>query len=169
VSRIRHEIQVERENWRSLGKADAMVHTSFAWLEQHLDRAGTRRALIHRDIGMHNILVDASRVTAFLDWECPVIGNPAEDLGYARYTAMQLCEWDEFLAAYSEGGGMIPSREELDFYTLWGLLRVALIIARARAGVVSGQLPDLGLAYVGEHFVQRLLCRVSETLSSLLR
>ena len=61
-----------------------------------------------------------------------------------------------------------PPEASLDFYTLWGAVRLAVLIGKARAGVRSGQLRDLGLVYVSEHFMPRFISRVAEMMGRLL-
>jgi aminoglycoside phosphotransferase (APT) family kinase protein len=168
VDRVRGEIEADRQAWRAVGPPCLPMDAAFAWLARNMDAADGPVALVHRDIGGHNMLAHDHRIHAILDWEIAVVGNPAEDLGYARYTIAQLGDWDAFLDAYSEAAGWRPPEASLDFYTLWGAVRLGVLIGKARAGVRSGQLRDLGLVYVSEHFMPRFISRVAEMMGRLL-
>lgn len=168
VDRIRREIAADHAAWKSLGFPSLPMDAAFAWLARHMDAADGPLALVHRDIGGHNLLAKDHRIQAILDWEIAVIGNPAEDLGYARFTVEQLVDWPSFMDAYAARSGWRPSDASIDFYTLWGAARLVVLIGKARAGVLSGQLKDLGLAYVGEHFMPRFASRVADTVERLL-
>ena len=154
--------------WRSLKQTSIVLESAFAWLRSHLNAAEGAVSLVHRDIGVHNILVHNQRVEAFLDWEIPGFGNPAEDLGYMYFTVVQMIDWNHFLDAYVCAGGTRPTQDQIDFYTVWGTSVVAVDISRARASVLAGHLKDVELAYVGEHFFAKLLLRLSRKLTSLL-
>lgn len=168
VDRVRGEIEADHQAWRGLGVHSMPMDAAFAWLARHLDAADGPSALVHRDIGGHNMLAHEHRINAILDWEIAVIGNPAEDLGYAHFTIAQLDEWEAFLDTYAEAAGWRPPQAALDFYTLWGAARLAVLIGKARAGVRAGHLRDLGLVYVSEHFMPRFVSRVADTMERLL-
>lgn len=168
VDRVRGEIEADHRAWRTVGPPCLPMDAAFAWLARNMASADGPVALVHRDIGGHNLLAHGHRINAILDWEIAVVGNPAEDLGYVRYTIDQLGDWDAFLDAYSEAAGWRPPQASLDFYTLWGAVRLAVLIGKARAGVRAGQFRDLGLVYVSEHFMPRFISRVAETMERLI-
>jgi aminoglycoside phosphotransferase (APT) family kinase protein len=62
-------------------------------------------ALLQGDFGLHNMLVEAGRITALVDWEAATIGPPARELAAAWNAVHALMDWQEFTAAYMEAGG----------------------------------------------------------------
>ena len=54
---------------------------AFRWLRQRLPDAA-RRALVHGDYRIGNVIFGPEGVRAILDWELAHIGDPAEDLGW---------------------------------------------------------------------------------------
>lgn len=95
-----------------------------------------RRALIHTDAGPANLIVGAAG-TRLIDWQCPALGDPAEDLFSFLSPAFQVLsereplvprERDAFLDAY--GDGAVAARLE----ALWPALtyRMAAYCAQRR-------------------------------------
>jgi aminoglycoside phosphotransferase (APT) family kinase protein len=168
LARVREEIGILHSAWQALPVSSFVAEAAFRWLLDHIDLADGPRVIVHRDIGMHNFLVDEDRVTAILDWEVCELGNPAEDLGYLAPTVRQMTFWPKFLSAYVAAGGHAPISSQIDFYELWGTLRLLVLISQAQTAVRTGHLADLQFAYVGEHFSQRLLQRLATKLQQLL-
>ncbi|MET0658758.1 MAG: phosphotransferase family protein, partial [Steroidobacteraceae bacterium] len=113
VARLRGEIAKFYESWQQTGCTSIAMECAFHWLRQNLHLAEGRRALIHRDVGCHNLIVADDEVSALVDWEAAAIGNPAQDLGYCLKTVVQFMPWEDFLAAYAAAGGVIPTTEEI--------------------------------------------------------
>jgi aminoglycoside phosphotransferase (APT) family kinase protein len=82
-------------------------------------------------------------VTAVLDWEFAHVGTPASDLAYFRYSADAGSSFAAFLQAYAEAGGTIPPPGQLEFYTLWGQLRLAVMGFKAVRQFEDGRFDDI--------------------------
>jgi len=95
------------------------------WMRRNLHLSEGEYRLAHRDVDFHNILAEGDTLTAFLDWETAQIANPANDLGYIRWSIERIMPWAEFIAAYEAAGGPTIPSEQVDFYALWGTMRVA--------------------------------------------
>jgi aminoglycoside phosphotransferase (APT) family kinase protein len=91
----------------------------FAWLRQRARDHDVRPALQHGDPGFHNLLVHDGRVSALLDWERSLVGDPAQDLAYVRPHVERVVEWPVFLDAYCAVGGAAPSDDRLRYYAVW--------------------------------------------------
>jgi aminoglycoside phosphotransferase (APT) family kinase protein len=102
-----------------------LLEVAFAWLMSNIpeDLAGRPACLLHGDAGFHNLLVDQGKVSALLDWEFSHLGDPVEELCYARMFIEQVMGWDEFLDHYREAGGQVQYPENDDFYALWSATR----------------------------------------------
>lgn len=164
---LRQEIEGFQRDWQALGESSPTIEAAFAWLFAHLDQLGEQRCLVHRDTRFHNILSQGENLTALLDWELAAIGHPARDLGYAYHHVIQFADWQQFLAAYGEAGGQVPSTLELDFYILWSDLFVAIYMYRARASFLSGEGDNIQLAYAGERLRQHNMYLLSQRLQEV--
>ena len=55
-----------------------------------IEHCPEQRALIHGDFGSNNILIHEDRVTAVLDWDCAMVGDPLYDIANTRFWATYL-------------------------------------------------------------------------------
>jgi aminoglycoside phosphotransferase (APT) family kinase protein len=118
-AQMANQIASFESTWRSHARSSIVMEQAFIWLKSHLDFADGQRSIIHCDVGCHNMLGHNGKLSALLDWETAVIGNPAQDLAYAEKTVVQMMPWEEFLEEYVRAGGQLPTQEELDFYRLF--------------------------------------------------
>ena len=87
---------------------------AFRWLRARLPPAA-RRALVHGDYRIGNVIFGPEGVRAILDWELAHVGDPAEDLGWLCVRAWRFGSDDkpvggigtreELFAAYERAGG----------------------------------------------------------------
>ena len=115
---VEKEILHHEAIWRASGEPSIAMEQGIGWLKRHIEYGVGKRAIIHRDVGCHNMLGRDGDLAALLDWETAGIGNPAHDLMYARVAVLQMMPWDEFLVEYEKAGGVIPSAKEVLFYRL---------------------------------------------------
>jgi aminoglycoside phosphotransferase (APT) family kinase protein len=140
--------------WRAIGHPSIALEQAYGWIKDHLDLAADRRSIVHGDAGIHNMLGKDGRLTALLDWETAVIGNPTQDIAYVYDPVVQMMPWEEFLAEYEKAGGILPSATEFDFYMLWvRIFRIHYNII-ARSFVASGISSSIIHAIGGELLYQ---------------
>jgi aminoglycoside phosphotransferase (APT) family kinase protein len=167
--RVLGEIEKHDAMWKKVVHHKAYaVQAALDWLKRNIALAEGPRALVHRDIGLHNLLVHDDEVTAFLDWETVVVGTPAEDVAYAHYAVVQMMDWDEFVAAYEKAAGVSLDPRQLDFYMLWASVRIAVGICSMVAPVYGGERSSLLQFYLGDYFAQTLMNRLSAKLAEVL-
>lgn len=121
--RERTEAMVRRyyEAWKAERvEHNVTVEAGYSWLLTHLDMVSDDIGLIHGDFDLRNLLIAGDRVTAVLDWELAHIGNPGEDMGYARSDIEHLVPWPEFLAMYRAAGGADIPEETVKYFEVWG-------------------------------------------------
>lgn len=153
-------------DWQALGEDSAIIDGCFAWIDRHRDLAHGPEACVHDDFNFNNMLVADSRVTAVLDWEFVHVGTPAADLAYFRYAAEAGSSFEDFLAAYAAAGGTVPPREQLDFYLLWGQLRLGVMGFKAVRNLELGHFDNVRYGMARWHRRQALL-RLAELLDQL--
>ncbi|MCY4428667.1 MAG: phosphotransferase family protein [Halieaceae bacterium] len=165
--RMKREIAGFENNWRASGQPMVALELAYAWLREHIDFADGQRAIVHGDVGCHNMLGTKQHLTALLDWETAVAGNPAQDLTYAKHTVEQMMPWDEFLAEYERAGGVLPSDNEMDFYSLWrGVFRMNFQ-TMARSFFQSGLSTSLIHAYASQYLYRNVAYDLHETVARL--
>lgn len=169
TERLTAELEACEAMWQSVVNQNSyVVQAAIDWLKRNIHLADGPRAVVHRDIGAHNMLVCNGEVSAFLDWETVAIGTPAEDIAYVYYTATQMIAWEDFLAAYEAEAGTTLDRRPLDYYTLWGSLRILVPICKNVDPVFSGTRKSLPDYYLGDQIAQVLIQRIAAKLSQVL-
>lgn len=168
TAQLRVELASYRGTIAQFGEPCVTVDLALDWIEQRIERVRGPRTLVHGDLGFHNFLVDGEELTALLDWELAHLGHPAEDLGYARAWVGKMMPWEQFLSAYHAAGGPDSGSFAIDFYTLWGGVRLYALLLQARAAIVGGFLRDCEIALCCAHLIPVLLHRMSRELRTIL-
>jgi hygromycin-B 4-O-kinase len=104
--------------------------------ERLIDACPEERALIHGDFGSNNVLAERGRITAVLDWDQAMVGDPLHDVANFYFWATHL-RCMEVQAAYFERSlSQLPAyRQRISCYGL----RIGLEETRERAR--DGDLP----------------------------
>jgi len=155
----------------SLGEPHPTFELAFRALGA--DRPPQRRALVHGDFRIGNLMVDGDRVSGVLDWELAHIGDPAEDLGWLcvpawrfgrpQLPAAGLGTREQLLAAYERHSGQAVTMAELRRWELLGTLRWGVICVMQSFTHLSGASRSIERAVIG-----RRACEVEWDLLGLL-
>ncbi|GAA3672095.1 phosphotransferase family protein [Nocardioides ginsengisoli] len=140
------------------------------WLDQN-QPADAGSAMIHNDFRFDNLVLapdDPTRVIGVLDWELATVGDPLMDLGCALAYWVQADDDEFFLAfrrqpttepgmwtrqqlvdAYLDRRGLTLSADELRFYEVYGLFRLAVIAQQIWYRYATGQTTNRAYAVFG--------------------
>jgi aminoglycoside phosphotransferase (APT) family kinase protein len=169
LAQLTADIGKAYSHWSALQTVSPIIEAAFQWLKVHIADGVGERTLVHGDFSLSNVLIDDNdEVTAILDWEFAGLGNPAADLGWFYVGASRLGNWDLFLRAYAKGGGRLPDARQLDFYVLFGAVRLAVMNYQVGCGFETGKSADLKHAAVAASFLREVTLRVSDRLAALL-
>jgi aminoglycoside phosphotransferase (APT) family kinase protein len=148
----------EIAKWRGLIDAtgvepDPVLTDVVCWLETNAP-ATDRLTLVHGAYRTGNLLVDDDRVTAVLDWETEVIGDPMYDVAYVLSELNRegtdllsnLVEEGEFRRRYEAGTGFEIDDAVCDYYQVLYGMRSAAFWMSASALYATGANDDLRLA-----------------------
>ncbi len=142
-----------------------------AWITEH-QPADVAQVLIHNDFRFDNLVLDGGaedpRVRAVLDWELATVGDPLMDLGSTLAYWVQADDdetfqlfrrqpthvpgmWTraELVERYCERTGRTPSADDLAFYEVFGLFRLAVIAQQIWYRYVHGQTTNEAYAPLG--------------------
>ena len=131
-----------------------------AWLEANRPAEAVRPALIHNDYKFDNVVLSPAaggwRISGVLDWEMATIGDPLMDLGASLAYWIQADDPEplqqirmlpthlpgmmrraELVEYYGTRGRSAPER--FDFYYVYGLFRLAVIVQQIYYRFVLGQ------------------------------
>ena len=141
-----------------------------AWLDAN-QPADAGSAMIHNAFRFDNMVLapdDPTRVIGVLDWELATVGDPLMDLGCTLAYWVQADDDEFFLAfrrqpttepgmwtrrelvdAYLERRGLTLSDDELRFYEVYGLFRLAVIAQQIWYRYATGQTTNQAYAVFG--------------------
>lgn len=129
-------IKAQRERYDYYGQAHPALDFAFRWLEKNRPTA-TRRAIVHGDFRIGNMLVGDTGINAVLDWECAHLGDPLEDLGWLCTPSWRFGNLDKpvggidyreaLILAYQDAGGDVVNRAAVRWWEIFGSLRWAII------------------------------------------
>jgi aminoglycoside phosphotransferase (APT) family kinase protein len=129
-------------------------------------------SIVHGDYRLDNTMLandDASHVVAVLDWEMSTLGDPLTDLalflvywgggagpaiasGQAVSSVPGFLTRDEVVARYAEQSGR--SVEHLDFYIVFAMYKLAVILEGINARFLMGKTLGEGFGAMGEMVVE---------------
>ncbi|ORV02021.1 acyl-CoA dehydrogenase [Mycolicibacterium canariasense] len=162
-----------RRRLDEMGDTTATFEYAFRWLENHRP-APAPPVLVHGDFRMGNLIVDAGRLAAVLDWELSHMGAAAEDLAWFCIRAWRfgapkelgaggLGSIDDFVTAYQDAGGAAVDRGALHWWLVLATLRWGVICRYQYERHRCGQTRSVELAAIG-----RRVCETEYDLLSLL-
>ena len=138
-----------------------LVEEACRWLEDHVPAPASLTSIVHGDLRIGNMLVDAGRVVAFLDWEMAGIGDWRADLGYSLmpYNAGKFLKpvppsWNHlmaprpFLERYFASAGMEASDDEIAFFIVLGNIKMIAILCTGIDAFMQGRTTDPRLAWL---------------------
>lgn len=148
----------EIATWRALVDAsgvdvDPVLTDVVGWLEANAPSTDDF-TLVHGAYRTGNVLIDDDRVTAVLDWETQVIGDPMYDVAYVLSELNRdgtdllsnLVGREEFFRRYEEGTGIAIDEERCRYYHVLYAMRSAAFWMSATGLFAEGRNRDLRLA-----------------------
>lgn len=154
------------------------------WLEAHQPADSGRAALIHNDYKFDNVVLQPTkvgwRIRGVLDWEMATLGDPFMDLGASLAYWVQaddpaplqqirmlpthlpgMLSRAQVVEYYCERTGLAPAR--FDFYYVYGLFRLAVIVQQIYYRFVLGQTKNPRFAPFGQFCT--VLSRTAEAVA----
>jgi aminoglycoside phosphotransferase (APT) family kinase protein len=148
----------ELAKWQSLIDAsgldpDPVLVDVMCWLEANVPTTD-RLVLVHGAYRTGNLLIDHDRISAVLDWETEVIGDPMYDVAYVLSELNRegtdllsnLVERDAFFHRYEAGTGIEIDEDLCRYFHVLYAMRSAAFWMSATGLYASGANRDLRLA-----------------------
>ena len=148
----------EVKKWRELidvsgHEPEPVLVDLVGWLEVNAPVC-ERLAFVHGAYRTGNILIDDDRVSAVLDWELQVIGDPMYDVAYVlsdlnregSELLSNLVPRDEFYRRYEDATGFTINEESCRYYQLLYAMRSVAFWMSASGLYADGQSDDVRLA-----------------------
>jgi hygromycin-B 4-O-kinase len=85
---------------------------ALAAYERLIDRCPEERSLIHGDFGSNNVLTEGGRITAVLDWDLAMVGDPLYDVASAYFWASHLPCMEAQASQFEQTLSQLPAYDE---------------------------------------------------------
>ena len=85
------------------------------WLESNVPEYEETPVIIHTDFAFNNLLIENNMISAVLDWETSLMGDPSYDVIWAQYCLNKYIPMAEFLRLYSAKTGRAISEYRLAY------------------------------------------------------
>jgi len=172
-ARKRDQMLAALDDWRSLqdrvGSPIRIIDIALSWMkDKYREIDETPLSLVHNDIGPHNLMMADDGLSAILDWEFACLDHPAIDLGYIRPWIGKLLPWERFMDNYRAAGGPLIPSETIDFYALWGWVRLYTLLIRARDAATKGIIRDIDVVHNIVESTQPMLLQIARDLGKVL-
>ena len=168
-------VQRQVEGWikryRQARTADVVdFEDVMAWLQQNMPAQDSATCVIHNDYRFDNVVLDPDnplKVIGVLDWEMATLGDPLMDLGNSlaywvqadddpMFQAMRrqpthlpgMLTRQEVIEYYAEQMGFAMA--QFDFYRVFGLFRLAVIVQQIWYRYFHGQTSNPQFAQFGQ-------------------
>lgn len=148
----------EIEKWEALARQSShepqpVLAEILAWLKENAPSA-RRSAFVHGAYRTGNVMIHDDRVSAVLDWELQVIGDPMYDVAYVLSdlnrggTPLLSClvDRDFFLSEYPRLTGLEIDLDACRYYDVLYMMRTAVFWMSASGLFAEGKNKDLRLA-----------------------
>jgi aminoglycoside phosphotransferase (APT) family kinase protein len=130
------EVDALAQYWQSYQQVEDVSPTlekAYGWLIANRPER-TATVVVHGDLRLGNVIVDAEGLASVIDWELVHLGDPLEDLAWICVKAWRFGEplevgglgtLDELVAAYEAAGGRTVDRDALHWWLVektvqWG-------------------------------------------------
>lgn len=163
---IGKELGAIKADWRALNYDDLIVEYAIQWLTDNIDRSHELRGLVHGDYGPNNFLADDdNQLHAILDWESARVANPVEDVAYCRIMAETLWSWNTFMEAYVAAGAPAPSKQSLNYYSIYCILILVVKVSQLKAACDSSPKTSVRTVVPVVNYRRRSLILLQEYLA----
>jgi aminoglycoside phosphotransferase (APT) family kinase protein len=140
-----------------LGLRNPTLFYGLRWAEQHMPSTDLI-TVVHGDFRLGNFLVGTRGLNSILDWESCHLGDPLEDIAWAclrewrygdgRLALGGIADREDFIRAYEAASRRTVDRKALDFWSIVGNLRWAVMCLWLSA---RGPKADIEWVKLGRH------------------
>ena len=119
------------------------------WLKANVPDLNESPVILHLDFGLNNMLIEGERVTALLDWESAILGNPADDIITTQQALAPFISMEEFLARYKAGTGRSVSEYSIAYARVAKSVLYLIIFLNARQSLLKERPASIMLSLLG--------------------
>jgi aminoglycoside phosphotransferase (APT) family kinase protein len=129
------QVDLYRRVFESYDHPMPALDLGFRWAADHVP-ATRRSTVVHGDFRMGNLICDAERIVAVIDWEVSHLGDPMEDLGWVCVKTWRfggkspvggIGRREDLFAAYERATGIPVVPSDVRFWEIFGSVKWAVM------------------------------------------
>lgn len=126
-----------------------IARAAIRWLRRNPPPPAQRVSVVHGDYRVGNFLYSKEGIHGVLDWEMAHLGDPLEDLAWARHELWDraLIPPDECIQVYERASGRPVDRDALHWWDVFSGLKAQAIWLTGAKSFNDGRTSELILAY----------------------
>ena len=151
------------ERYQAMDDTSPTFDAAYAWLDANRP-SSTEQVVVHGDLRMGNVIVDADGLAAAIDWELVHLGDPLEDLGWLCVKAWRfgaplpvggVGTIDQLVDAYEATSGRVVDRDALHWWLVMNTLKWGIGCMGQASVHLTGQLRSVELAAIGRRVCEQ--------------
>ncbi len=130
------------------------LQRAFNWLANNVPEVDEPPVVTHRDFGFNNIMFDGTEISAVLDWETSLLGDPAADIAWTHHQNLApYMSMPEFLRRYKAGTGRDISEFRLAYWRVVNTLGGIMACLASLRTLETHEAPPINIAAMGFLYV----------------
>ncbi len=156
-------LAVNLERYQLFDEVSPTIEAAFRWLAANRPPSAGR-VIVHGDLRLGNIIVDAEGLRAAIDWELVHLGDPLEDLAWlcvkcwrfgSPLEAAGVGTIDELISAYEAAGGDAVDRAAFHWWLVLNTLKWGIGCMGQAAAHLTGMVRSVELAAIGRRVAEQ--------------
>ena len=152
-----------RAAYDEIDDASPTFEATHRWLVEHRPPPAGR-SIVHGDLRLGNVIVDADGLAAVIDWELVHLGDPLEDLAWMCVRAWRFRSplpvagvgtVDDLLEAYEKASGRQVDRDAFHWWLVQKTLQWGIQCMGQAAAHLTGALRSVELATIGRRVAEQ--------------
>jgi aminoglycoside phosphotransferase (APT) family kinase protein len=152
-----------REAYDLVDDVSPSFELAYRWLDERRPPPA-EQVVVHGDLRLGNVIVDADGLAAVIDWELVHLGDPVEDLAWLCVKAWRfggpgevagVGSVDELIGAYEAAGGRAVDRDRFHWWLVEKTLAWGVMCMGQAAAHLTGLVRSVELAAIGRRVAEQ--------------
>ena len=131
-----------------------LMQRAFNWLANNVPQVDEPPVITHRDFGFNNIIFNGSTLSAVLDWETSLLGDPAADIAWTHHQNLSpYMSMPEFLVRYKAGSGRDISEFRLAYWRVINCMGGIMACLSSMRALETHDAPPINIAAMAYQYV----------------
>ncbi|MET0984392.1 MAG: phosphotransferase family protein [Steroidobacteraceae bacterium] len=150
---------------RDIDVPSAALEIGLAWLRANAHLVADRQAIVHGDVGYHNLLIHEGKASALVDWELVHVGSPVEDVAYV---SSYIGDLPALIEHYVANGGVRPSEGAMTYCRIFGDVRNSIYGVVSMRQFNRGDHEDVSVLPIVLSSYSRYIAKLDEELAAVI-